>query len=203
MGCCTDVICCPCNVIGGILVAIADCFVDVGRALETRPTHGPMSLASRAGRLLQTASRWAPAFETAAGPGGAGQLQGPALTAPLSVLQIRGASKKAGGSTQNGKDSNPKMLGVKKSGGQMCIAGNIIVRQRGTEFHPGLNVGMGRDHTLFALEPGRVTFSRNRHNGRRTVSVEPQPPPSPEQPRIPTHILRAARRTAHLQQTSL
>ena len=63
--------------------------------------------------------------------------------------RLRSASKKAGGSTQNGKDSNPKMLGVKKSGGQACIAGNIIVRQRGTEFHPGLNVGMVRLCSFF------------------------------------------------------
>ena len=64
------------------------------------------------------------------------------------------ATKKAGGSTKNGRDSNPKMLGVKMYGGQTVTAGNIIVRQRGTEFHAGTNVGMGRDHTLFATAVG-------------------------------------------------
>ncbi|GAB4823254.1 hypothetical protein N2152v2_010300 [Parachlorella kessleri] len=83
------------------------------------------------------------------------------------------ASKKQGGSTQNNKDSLPKYLGVKLYGGQRCIPGNIIVRQRGTEFHPGDNVGMGRDHTLFALVPGTVKFSYNRQKKRRFVSVEP------------------------------
>ncbi len=68
------------------------------------------------------------------------------------------AHKKAGGSTRNGRDSNPKMLGLKKSGGQHVLAGNIIVRQRGTQYHPGENVGMGRDHTLFALTEGNVVF---------------------------------------------
>ncbi len=68
------------------------------------------------------------------------------------------ASKKAGGSTKNGRDSNPKMLGVKIYGGQSVTAGNIIVRQRGTEFHAGANVGMGRDHTLFATADGVVKF---------------------------------------------
>ncbi len=68
------------------------------------------------------------------------------------------ATKKAGGSTKNGRDSNPKMLGVKVYGGQTVTAGNIIVRQRGTEFHAGANVGMGRDHTLFATADGVVKF---------------------------------------------
>ena len=68
------------------------------------------------------------------------------------------ATKKAGGSTKNGRDSNPKMLGVKIYGGQSVTAGNIIVRQRGTEFHAGQNVGMGRDHTLFATADGVVKF---------------------------------------------
>ena len=66
--------------------------------------------------------------------------------------------KKAGGSSRNGRDSQPKMLGVKKAGGQSVIAGNIIVRQRGTQFHPGNNVGIGRDHTIFALRDGVVQF---------------------------------------------
>ena len=68
------------------------------------------------------------------------------------------AHKKAGGSTRNGRDSNPKYLGVKLFGGQVVGAGNIIVRQRGTQFHPGRNVGLGRDHTLFALIDGKVEF---------------------------------------------
>ena len=68
------------------------------------------------------------------------------------------ATKKAGGSTRNGRDSNPKMLGVKMFGGQSVTAGNIIVRQRGTEFHAGTNVGMGRDHTLFATADGVIKF---------------------------------------------
>ena len=68
------------------------------------------------------------------------------------------SSKKGVGSTRNGRDSNPKYLGLKKSDGQVVIAGNIIIRQRGTKFHPGVNVGMGRDHTLFAKVDGRVEF---------------------------------------------
>lgn len=82
------------------------------------------------------------------------------------------AHKKAGGSTRNGRDSNPKYLGVKIYGGQAVEAGNIIVRQRGTQFHPGTNVGCGRDHTLFALEDGTVEFSIKGPNSRRTVSVK-------------------------------
>ena len=68
--------------------------------------------------------------------------------------------KKGQGTSKNGRDSNPKMLGVKKYGGQSVIAGNIIVRQRGTRFHPGANVGSGRDHTLFALADGKVAFDK-------------------------------------------
>ncbi|MDP1696584.1 MAG: 50S ribosomal protein L27 [Xanthomonadaceae bacterium] len=83
------------------------------------------------------------------------------------------AHKKAGGSTRNGRDSNPKYLGVKMYGGQAINAGNIIVRQRGTQFHPGSNVGLGRDHTLFALTDGVVSFAIKGPNKRRTVSVVP------------------------------
>lgn len=68
--------------------------------------------------------------------------------------------KKGQGTSKNGRDSNPKMLGVKKYGGQSVIAGSIIVRQRGTRFHPGANVGIGRDHTLFALADGKVAFDK-------------------------------------------
>jgi large subunit ribosomal protein L27 len=81
------------------------------------------------------------------------------------------AHKKAGGSTRNGRDSNPKYLGVKVYGGERVNAGNIIVRQRGTQFHPGPGVGLGRDHTLFALIDGTVQFSVKGEKHRRTVSV--------------------------------
>lgn len=84
------------------------------------------------------------------------------------------AHKKAGGSTRNGRDSQSKRLGLKKFGGELVIPGNIIIRQRGTEFHPGANVGMGRDHTLFATAEGLVTFKRRGGDGRRFVSVVPQ-----------------------------
>jgi large subunit ribosomal protein L27 len=83
------------------------------------------------------------------------------------------AHKKAGGSTRNGRDSNPKYLGVKRYGGESVVAGNIIVRQRGTEFHPGQHVGMGRDHTLYALIDGMVNFAIKGPRSRRTVSIRP------------------------------
>jgi large subunit ribosomal protein L27 len=83
------------------------------------------------------------------------------------------AHKKAGGSVRNGRDSESKRLGVKRYGGQLVIAGNIIVRQRGTEFHPGENVGIGKDHTLFALVEGRVQFTIKGERRRRTVSILP------------------------------
>ena len=76
------------------------------------------------------------------------------------------SSKKDVGSTRNGRDSNPKYLGLKKSGGQAVTAGNIIIRQRGTRFHPGVNVGMGRDHTLFAKVDGRVEFIQKSKYGK-------------------------------------
>jgi large subunit ribosomal protein L27 len=82
------------------------------------------------------------------------------------------AHKKAGGSSRNGRDSAGRRLGVKLFGGQQCSAGNIIVRQRGTKWHPGANVGLGRDHTLFALIDGRVEF-RTKAKGRVFVSVMP------------------------------
>lgn len=74
------------------------------------------------------------------------------------------ASKKAGGSTKNGRDSNPKMLGVKRFGGENVRAGSILVRQRGTRFHAGVNVGVGRDHTLYALTDGVVKFQNHRNS---------------------------------------
>lgn len=82
------------------------------------------------------------------------------------------ATKKAGGSTRNGRDSKPKYLGIKRYGGQVVGAGEIIVRQRGTKFHPGMHVGMGKDHTLFALIPGKVVFSVKGKMNKRTVSIE-------------------------------
>ncbi len=81
------------------------------------------------------------------------------------------AHKKAGGSTRNGRDSNPKYLGVKRFGGQKVVAGNILLRQRGTRVHPGLNVGLGRDHTLFALKDGVVLFEKKGEKNRQFVSV--------------------------------
>lgn len=83
------------------------------------------------------------------------------------------AHKKAGGSTRNGRDSESKRLGLKKFGGQAVQAGNILVRQRGTRFHPGPNVGIGRDHTLFATADGLVKFATRGPKGRKYVSVEP------------------------------
>jgi large subunit ribosomal protein L27 len=83
------------------------------------------------------------------------------------------AQKKGGGSTRNGRDSKPKMLGVKVYGGQAVTAGSIIVRQRGTQFHPGANVGMGRDHTLFAMVDGTVAFDVKGAANKHTVLVKP------------------------------
>jgi len=83
------------------------------------------------------------------------------------------AHKKAGGSTRNGRDSNPKYLGVKRYGGEQVSAGNILVRQRGTRFHAGSNVGVGRDHTLFALSDGKVKFEQRGKPVRKFISIEP------------------------------
>ncbi|MCC5887018.1 MAG: 50S ribosomal protein L27 [Gammaproteobacteria bacterium] len=83
------------------------------------------------------------------------------------------AHKKAGGSTRNGRDSESKRLGVKLYGGQAVVSGNILVRQRGTQFHPGDNVGLGRDHTLFATSDGSVKFEVRGPKKRRYVSVVP------------------------------
>ncbi|EGR4458854.1 50S ribosomal protein L27 [Vibrio cholerae] len=82
------------------------------------------------------------------------------------------AHKKAGGSTRNGRDSESKRLGVKRFGGESVLAGNIIVRQRGTKFHAGPNVGIGKDHTLFALSDGKVKFEVKGPNNRKFVSIE-------------------------------
>jgi large subunit ribosomal protein L27 len=81
------------------------------------------------------------------------------------------AHKKAGGSSKNGRDSESKRLGVKRFGGENVVPGNILVRQRGTRFHPGVNVGLGRDHTLYAKSGGRVLFEKKGPKGRSLVSV--------------------------------
>ena len=81
------------------------------------------------------------------------------------------AHKKAGGSTRNGRDSESKRLGVKRFGGEAVLAGSIIVRQRGTKFHPGTNVGCGKDHTLFALESGKILFEIKGPKNRKFVSI--------------------------------
>jgi large subunit ribosomal protein L27 len=87
------------------------------------------------------------------------------------------AHKKGGGSSRNGRDSNSQRLGVKRFGGELVIPGNIIVRQRGTEFHPGANVGMGRDHTIFATIEGYVVFEKIRGKvGRQQISVYAERP---------------------------
>ena len=83
------------------------------------------------------------------------------------------AHKKAGGSTRNGRDSNPKFLGVKRFGGQKVTAGNIIIRQRGTKTNPGKNVGMGRDHTLYALIDGKVHFAKRGPKNHSVVDILP------------------------------
>lgn len=82
------------------------------------------------------------------------------------------AHKKAGGSSRNGRDSIGRRLGVKKYGGETVLSGNILIRQRGTKFHPGENVGIGKDHTIFATSPGKVSFA-HKAKGRVYVSVEP------------------------------
>ncbi|XP_017255695.1 uncharacterized protein LOC108225361 isoform X2 [Daucus carota subsp. sativus] len=92
----------------------------------------------------------------------------------FNLMLRRWASKKTAGSTKNGRDSKPKNLGVKKFGGERVIPENIIVRQRGTRFHPGNYVGIGKDHTLFALKEGNVKFERHKLSGRKWVHVEPK-----------------------------
>lgn len=101
---------------------------------------------------------------TDASPGGGG----------LSLMFRRWATKKAAGSTKNGRDSKPKYLGIKKWGGERVIPGNIIVRQRGTRFHPGDYVGIGKDHTLFALKEGRVKYEKNKKTKRKWVHIVPK-----------------------------
>lgn len=89
-------------------------------------------------------------------------------------IQKRFASKAAAGKTKNGRDSQPKYLGLKKASGQFCEAGNILIRQRGNKFHPGDNVGQGKDHTLYALEPGYMVFTKvevDRPAARRSRTI--------------------------------
>ena len=88
------------------------------------------------------------------------------------------AHKKAGGSSRNGRDTEGRRLGIKKFGGEKVVAGNILVRQRGTKWYPGTNVGLGRDHTIFALIDGFVKF-RRRSQGKVHISVEPTAPRQP------------------------
>ncbi|XP_010683292.2 uncharacterized protein LOC104898000 [Beta vulgaris subsp. vulgaris] len=94
--------------------------------------------------------------------------------AGLALVFRRWATKKSAGSSKNGRDSKPKNLGVKKFGGERVIPGNIIVRQRGTRFHPGNYVGIGKDHTLYALKEGNVKFETHKLSGRKWVHVEPK-----------------------------
>ena len=91
------------------------------------------------------------------------------------------AHKKAGGSSRNGRDSESKRLGLKAFGGELVNAGSILVRQRGTRFHPGMNVGIGKDHTLFAKATGHVKYSQGGPNGKSTVTIEPVQPAQPVQ----------------------
>jgi large subunit ribosomal protein L27 len=84
------------------------------------------------------------------------------------------AHKKAGGSTRNGRDSQSKRLGIKRFGGEQVVSGNIIVRQRGTQFHPGLNTDLGRDHTIFATAPGRVEFVIRGPQSRTFIDIVPE-----------------------------
>jgi large subunit ribosomal protein L27 len=101
------------------------------------------------------------------------------------------AHKKGGGSTRNGRDSNAQRLGVKKFGGERVRAGNIIIRQRGTKFHPGANVGIGSDDTLFALADGLVQFGR-KDRDRKKVSVMPFPAYQAESAELPDEVTEAA-----------
>merc|ERR1719352_716972 len=96
-----------------------------------------------------------------------------ATQSAFSLVSVRFASKKQGGSSSNGRDSNPKFLGIKKYGGEHVRPGAIIARQRGTKWHPGTNCGIGKDHTLFALVQGKVCFSTDKHRGRKLINVAP------------------------------
>ena len=95
---------------------------------------------------------------------------------PAQTQPVREASKKAKGSTKNGRDSPGQRLGAKVSDGEFVQTGNVLVRQRGSRLHPGIDVGMGRDHTLFALSDGLVRFVTSKRTGRKFVGIEPPPP---------------------------
>ena len=101
----------------------------------------------------------------------------------FSMQNIRHATKKAGGSTKNGRDSPGQRLGVKKFGGEVCISGNILVRQRGSKVKAGIDTKMGRDHTIFAVAPGWVRFSYDKLTKRSTIHVAPTPPANVPLPR--------------------
>eukprot|EP01112_Ceratiomyxa_fruticulosa_P020757 TRINITY_DN7164_c0_g1_i1.p1 TRINITY_DN7164_c0_g1~~TRINITY_DN7164_c0_g1_i1.p1 ORF type:complete len:191 (-),score=37.62 TRINITY_DN7164_c0_g1_i1:67-600(-) len=105
------------------------------------------------------------------------------------VGAIRCATKKSGGSTRNGRDSNPKYLGLKKTAGEMVIPGNILIRQRGTKFHPGKNVGIGKDHTIFSLATGLVHFHTVAGSERKYVSVINDPKEIPDKYTIKPHVI--------------
>ena len=123
---------------------------------------------ARAARRLGCASARARALEERLAVAGGALARG----GPTSVF-ARFASKKQGGSSSNGRDSNPKFLGLKRGEGEVVRPGNIIARQRGTKWHPGTNCGLGKDHTLFALVQGKVHFSTDKHKGRKIVHVAP------------------------------
>ena len=89
------------------------------------------------------------------------------------TIFVRFASKKQGGSSSNGRDSNPKFLGLKRGDGEVVRPGHVLARQRGTKWHPGTNCGIGKDHTLFALVQGKVCFSTDKHRGRKLINVAP------------------------------
>ncbi|KAL7312949.1 54S ribosomal protein L2 mitochondrial [Mucor circinelloides] len=126
-----------------------------------------MSLLNRTFTQFSSTTIKASAWSSTARP-----MMTPLLQNTTESIQVRWATKKSGGSSRNGRDSAGRRLGVKKFGGQEVIPGNIIVRQRGTKFHAGDNVGMGKDHTLYALEPGYVRFYKDaQHPKRRLVGI--------------------------------
>ena len=93
--------------------------------------------------------------------------------AAAQTIFVRCAAKKQGGSSSNGRDSNPKFLGLKRGDGEVVRPGHVLARQRGTKWHPGTNCGIGKDHTLFALVQGKVCFSTDKHRGRKLINVAP------------------------------
>eukprot|EP00741_Cyanophora_paradoxa_P021905 tig00021428_g21145.t1 len=145
--------------------------------------------------MLRFALRGAAALRpAAAAPAEVGAL----LDGPAAVLERGMATKRAGGSTRNGRDSHSKRLGVKKFGGEFVVPGNIIIRQRGFQHHPGPGVGAGKDHTLFALREGWVKFSRVRKypnepkTERKVVSIVDEPVPLPVDPALDVETVAKA-----------